>query len=200
MTRPTTTAGLLAGLVLIAGPAVAADWPQWMGPNRDAVWSETGILEKFPEGGPKELWRKPIGGGFAGPAVVDGKLYVPDKVLKPGQKPPSGPFDRTKIECTERVLCLDAKTGEQIWKHEYDSPYTISYQEGPRCTPTVHDGKVYTLGAMGDLVCLDAATGKPVWAHNFPRDYGVTVQIWGYASHPLVYKNLVVTLVGGKDA
>jgi outer membrane protein assembly factor BamB len=183
-----------------AGPALAADWPQWMGPNRDAVWPETGILDKFPEGGPKEVWRKPIGGGFAGPAVAGGKLYVPDKVLKPGQKEPTGMFDLTKIECTERVLCLDAKTGEQVWKYEYDSPYTISYQQGPRCTPTVVDGKVYTLGAMGDLLCLDATTGKPVWAHNFPKDYGVKVQVWGYASHPLVYKNLVVTLVGGKDA
>jgi outer membrane protein assembly factor BamB len=182
-----------------AGPALAADWPQWMGPNRDAVWPETGILDKFPDGGPTEKWRKPIGGGFAGPAVVAGKVYVTDKVLKPGQKAPDNDFALTKTESTERVLCLDAKTGEQIWKYEYDCPYTISYQQGPRCTPTVADGKVYALGAMGDLVCLDAAKGDVVWKKNFPKDYESKHMMWGYTGHPLVYKNLVICLAGGKD-
>ena len=68
----------VAFLSLAAGPALADDWPQWMGPNRDGVWHETGILEKFPDGGPKELWRTPIGGGYAGPAVAGGKVYVTD--------------------------------------------------------------------------------------------------------------------------
>src|SRR5262245_50286933 len=121
---------LAAVVVACAGPAGADDWPQWMGPNRDAVWAETGILDKFPEAGPKEVWRKPIGGGYSGPAVVAGKLYVMDKVLKEGVKDPSNAFERSKTDSNERVLCLDAKTGEQIWKHEYDCPYTISYREG----------------------------------------------------------------------
>ena len=154
-------------------PLSAADWPQWMGPNRDGVWPETGILEKFPEGGPKVLWRTARSpAGYSGPAVADGKVYVTDRVLAKGAMNPADPFDsKTEVKSTERVLCLDAKTGKEIWKHEYDCPYQISYPAGPRCTPTVHGGKVYALGAMGDLFCLDAKTGKPIWSKNFPKDY-----------------------------
>ena len=125
--------------VLLASPAWADDWPQWMGPNRDGTWKETGILRKFPPGGPKKLWSVPIGGGYAGPAVADGKVYVTDRVLAKGGANPDDPFDtKNKIASTERVLCLDAKTGKEVWKHEYDCPYQISYPAGPRCTPLVH--------------------------------------------------------------
>ncbi|HJZ58422.1 MAG TPA: PQQ-binding-like beta-propeller repeat protein, partial [Gemmataceae bacterium] len=181
MTRPTTTAGLLAGLVLIASPAAAADWPQWMGPNRDAVWSETGIVEKFPAGGPKVLWRAPVGGGYSGPAVAGGKVYVTDRILHKGVTNPSDPFDVKDLPGGERVLCFDAKTGKELWKYEYECEYQISYPVGPRCTPTVHDGKVYTLGAMGHLLCLDAAEGpkKVYWQKHFPTDYKVKVPMWG---------------------
>lgn len=192
---------LAAAFLTVAGSTGRADdWPQWMGPNRDGVWKETGILDKFPAEGPKELWRIPIGGGYAGPAVTGGRVYVADKKLRDGVKDPTNAFDVSKTESSERLLCLDAKTGKEIWKYEYDCPYTISYREGPRCTPTVSDGKVYFLGAMGDFVCLDAEKGKEIWKKNFPKDYAAKVQIWGFAGHPLVYKNLVIALVGGKDA
>jgi outer membrane protein assembly factor BamB len=192
---------LAAATVVTTFPALADDWPQWMGPNRDAVWHETGIVDKFPEGGPKEVWRVVIGGGYAGPAVADGKLYVSDKLLKSGQKDPANQFDdKTKTESVERILCFDARTGHLAWKHQYDCTYTISYREGPRCTPTVHEGKVYSVGAMGDLTCLTADKGDLVWKKNFPKDYESRIQLWGYAGHPLVYKNLVICLVGGKDA
>ena len=189
-----------AGFCAAGSTGRAADWPQWMGPNRDDVWTETGILDTFPAGGPKELWRVAIGGGYAGPAVAAGKVYVADKKLTDGAKDPGNPFDVSKTDSSERVLCLDAKTGKEIWKYEYDCPYTISYREGPRCTPTVSGGKVYALGAMGDFTCLDAEKGTLLWKKNFPKDYAAKVQIWGFAGHPLVYKNLVIALVGGKDA
>jgi outer membrane protein assembly factor BamB len=192
---------LAATALAVAGSAGRADdWPQWMGPNRDAVWTETGVLDKFPAEGPKELWRTAIGGGYAGPAVAGGRVYVADKKLKDGVKDPANAFDVSKTDSSERLLCLDAKTGKEIWKYEYDCPYTISYREGPRCTPTVSDGKVYFLGAMGDFACLDAEKGKVIWKKNFPKDYEAKVQIWGFSGHPLVYKNLVIALVGGKDA
>jgi len=192
---------LAAAFLTVAGSTGRADdWPQWMGPNRDGVWKEAGILDKFPAEGPKELWRIPIGGGYAGPAVAGGRVYVADKKLKDGVKDPTNAFDVSKTESSERLLCLDAKTGKEIWKYEYECPYTISYREGPRCTPTVSDGKVYFLGAMGDFACLDAKTGKEIWKKNFPKDYEAKVQIWGFSGHPLVYKNLVIALVGGKDA
>ncbi|MBX9579548.1 MAG: PQQ-like beta-propeller repeat protein [Gemmataceae bacterium] len=172
-----------------------------MGPNRDAVWAEAGILKTFPKGGPKVLWRVPVGGGYAGPAVAGGRVYVADKVLKAGAADPKNPFDggKAKTPASERVLCLDAKTGKELWKHEYDVAYQVQYPTGPRCTPLVRDGKVYSLGAMGDLHKLDAATGALEWAKNFPKDCGAKVPVWGFAGHPLVYKNLLVCLVGGED-
>ena len=101
---------VLAAVSLAAAgsPGRADDWPQWMGPTRDAVWTETGILDTFPAGGPKELWRTAIGGGYAGPAVAGGKVYVADRKLKDGVKDPANAFDTSKTESSERLLCLDA--------------------------------------------------------------------------------------------
>lgn len=199
MFRLSLTAAAAALTICFPAAAVAADWPQWLGPNRDAVWAETGIVKSFPKGGPKEQWRVPIGGGYAGPAVAGGKVYVTDRVLKAGTVDPKDPFagNKAALPSTERVLCLDAKTGKELWKHEYDCPYQIQYPAGPRCTPAVSGGKVYTLGAMGHFFCLDDATGKVLWQKNFPDDYAAKPPVWGFTSHPLVYKNLVITLVGG---
>jgi outer membrane protein assembly factor BamB len=187
------------GMLLASTLASAADWPQWMGPNRDDVWTETGIIEKFPEGGLKFQWRKPIHGGFAGPAVAGGLVYVTDYVRTAGDNRPA-PTRRNELKGKERVLCLDAKTGKEIWKHEYDCNYTISYPAGPRCTPTVSDGKVYALGAMGDLFCLDAAKGSVIWSKSLPKAYNAEVPLWGYAGHPLIYNNLLICMAGGKGS
>ena len=189
---------VLAVLILCATFSTADDWPQWLGPKRDSIWSETGILRTFPKEGPTVLWRTPIGPGYSGPAVADGKVFVTDRLLGKGAKNPNDPFDnKVSVASTERVLCLDAKTGKEKWKHEYDCPYKISYPAGPRATPTVSGGKVYTLGAMGDLLCLDEADGKVIWSKNFPKDYSAKVPMWGFCSHPLVYKQLVICIVGG---
>src|SRR5579871_1880360 len=139
--------------------ARADDWPQWLGPQRDGVWRETGILEKFPTGGPKVRWRKAIGAGYSGPAVAKGRVYVTDRLLKKGVKSPGNPFETPGVPGKERILCLDEKTGELLWKHEYDCTYRISYADGPRATPLIHEGQVYVLGAMGNLICLDAEKG-----------------------------------------
>jgi outer membrane protein assembly factor BamB len=179
--------------------AAAADWPQWMGENRDDVWTETGILDRFPEGGLKFVWRKPVSGGFAGPAVAGGRVYVTDYVKTAGDAKPA-PTKRNDLQGTERVLCLDAKSGEEIWKHEYQCDYTISYPAGPRCTPTVAGGKVFTLGAMGDLLCLDAARGGLIWSKNLPETCKAPLPLWGYAGHPLVYKNLLICTAGGQNS
>ncbi|HEX4607466.1 MAG TPA: PQQ-binding-like beta-propeller repeat protein [Urbifossiella sp.] len=191
-----------AAAAFLAVPLAAADWPQYLGPNRDAVWTETGVLKEFPPGGPKVLWRAPVGGGYAGPAVVGGKVFVADKVMKAGVKDPDDPFAGAgaKTPATERVLCLDAKTGKEVWKHEHEVTYAIQYPAGPRCTPTVSGGKVYAVGAMGDFFCLDAGTGKKLWEKNFPKDYGAKVQVWGFAGHPVIYQDLVICLVGGEGS
>ncbi len=177
-----------------AAAAAADDWPQWMGPNRDGVWPETGIVEKLPPQGPPVRWRKPLGGGYAGPAVAGGRVYVADYLTKDSILQEN--FQRGKLTGVERLQCLDAATGEPVWKKEYPRNYTVSYPSGPRCTPTVHGGKVYALGAEGDFFCLDAARGTVQWEKFFPRDYATKSPIWGYCSHPLVDGQKVICVVG----
>ncbi len=192
----------LLALCALALPAVRGDdWPQWMGPKRDNEWRETGIVEKFPKSGPKVVWRAPVNAGYSGPAVSGGKVYVTDRVLAKGAANPDDPFDtKVKINSTERVLCFDQKTGKELWKHEYDCPYQISFPAGPRCTPLVSDGKVYTLGAMGDLYCFEADSGKIVWKVDFKAAYKAKPAVWGYAAHPVIDGKKLVTIAGGEGA
>jgi outer membrane protein assembly factor BamB len=192
--------GLIALMLqALAGGAVADDWPQWMGPTRNGVWSETGIVEKFPAGGPKILWRAPIAGGYAGPAVAGGKVYVTDFVRERGNA--ANDFNaRSEVSGKERILCLRASDGQLLWKLEYDCPYKISYPAGPRTTPTVAGGKVYSLGAEGNLLCLDAESGKVLWAKELKKDYRIDTPMWGFCGHPLVDGNKLFCLVGGEGS
>jgi len=178
-------------------PLHADDWPQWMGPERDGVWRETGIVDTFPKDGPPVRWRVKIGGGYAGPAVVGDRVYVTDK--QSATPDPQNPFNRSKTNATERVLCLNDADGSIVWKHEYDCPYTVSYPAGPRTTPVVKDGRVYTLGSEGHLFCLDAADGQVIWSKHFAKDYSRGESpVWGYASNPLLDGDRLIVLVGGK--
>jgi outer membrane protein assembly factor BamB len=182
--------------VLTAGAAASADdWPQYLGPNRDGEWKETGILEKFPAGGPKVVWRAKVGQGYAGPAVADGKLYVADRIPADGVN--LGSSVRGGKSGVERTLCLNPKTGEQFWKHEYPVEYAIQYPSGPRCTPTVDGDRVYVLGAMGHLHCYDTTSGKVLWSKDFVKEYDAKVNVWGFAAHPLVDGEKLICLVGG---
>jgi outer membrane protein assembly factor BamB len=201
--RPYSTRLLaVAGLVLLSAgaPTRADDWPQWLGPQRDGVWRESGVVDSIPAGGPKVAWRVPVGGGYAGPAVAGGKVYVTDRVLAAGAKNPSNAFARDAVAGKERVVCLDAVSGKPVWEYEYPCTYTISYAGGPRCTPVVAEGKLWTLGAMGDLVCLDATSGKHLWSKNLPKEYEASIPMWGYAAHPLLDGNKLICLVGGKGS
>jgi outer membrane protein assembly factor BamB len=177
----------------LAGTAGAADWPQWLGPRCDGVWREEGILDKFPKGGPAVSWRRPVGPGFTGPAVADGKVYVMDRQTAKEREGKPGPG-------SERVLCLSAADGSVVWQDTYDCPYKIDYAQGPRTTPVVNGGKVYTLGAMGDLHCYDAANGKLAWARNFPRDFKAKPPLWGWSASPVVEGNRLICLVGGEGS
>ena len=177
----------------------ADDWPQWLGPKRDGVWREEGIVATFPKEGPKKIWSTPIGAGYSGPAVAGGKVYVMDRVLDAGEKTPDMPFAKPRLKGIERVLCLDEKSGKELWKHQYPSEYAISYAGGPRCTPIVDGDRVYTLGAMGNLFCLKVADGKPVWSKDFIKDYESYLPQWGFAAHPLLDGEKLICLVGGSN-
>lgn len=184
----------LAGAALAAQ---AADWPQWLGPERDGVWRESRVLTVFPAGGPVIKWRTAVGGGYAGPAVAHGRVYVTDRLLAQGAANPANPFERSSIPGTERVLCLEEVSGKVLWQHAYSCPYTISYAAGPRTTPLVSDGKVYTLGAEGHLLCFGASDGRVLWSRDLKKDYAATTPLWGFAAHPLLDAQRLICLVGG---
>lgn len=191
----------LGGLALIALPALHADdWPQWLGPQRDGVWRETGIIERFPADGLKFRWRTPIGGGYSGPAVAKGRVFVMDRQLAKGATNPTSPWGRGEIPGTERVLCLNEADGKILWQHEYDCAYTVSYASGPRVTPTVHEGRVYALGAEGNLLCLEAEKGTVLWSRDLRKDFAIKTPMWGFAGHPLVDGKKLICLAGGEGS
>jgi outer membrane protein assembly factor BamB len=189
--------GAVCAWFFVGNTLFADDWAQWLGPKRDSVWRESGIVEKFPTSGPPILWRAKIGGGYAGPSVAKGRVYVADRQLAQGASNPADPFDRGIVHGLERVLCLNEADGKALWKYEYECPYSISYPAGPRVMPQVGGGKVYTLGAEGNLRCLDAADGKLLWLHDFKQEFGIKAPMWGFAGHPLLDGQRLICLAGG---
>ena len=177
---------LLATSIAVLIPAAVArtdDWPQWRGPGRDGRWGETGLVEKFPDKQIKVLWRAPVGPGYSGPTVADGRVYVTDR--------------HDDGATSERVHCFDAKTGKRLWTYAYRCPYRVSYPLGPRAAVTVSDGRAYALGTMGHFHCLDAKTGDVLWKKNLASAYRTRRILWGMAAAPLVYRNLVILQIGG---
>jgi outer membrane protein assembly factor BamB len=175
--------------------ASADDWPQWMGPGRDNVWRETGILKTFPESGPAVVWTTEVAGGYSGPAVAAGRVFITDYVTADNVKVDN--FDRKEFSGVERVQCLDAATGKVLWTHSDNVKYSISYPAGPRCTPVVEDDRVYTLGAEGLLYCFQVSDGQVLWRRDLKADYGTTAPLWGYSAHPLIDGPRLLTLAGG---
>lgn len=184
-------------LVCCVSVARGDDWPQWMGPGRDNVWRESGVVETLPAQ-PRYLWRTPIAGGYSGPSIAAGKVYVSDYVTKDDVKTDN--FKRNESTGVERILCLDEKTGKELWKQERLEKYTISYPAGPRSTPLVHEGKVYMQGAEGWLACFNATTGEPVWQKNLKETYKTKAALWGYASQPLIDGIKLILLAGGEGS
>jgi outer membrane protein assembly factor BamB len=177
---------LLAAVCLLA-PAAAEDWPEWRGKGRLGIWTETGILDKFPASGLAASWRTPIHGGFAGPAVAAGRVFITD--FQPS----------SASRGTERALCLDEESGRILWTRAWDANYAgISYAIGPRATPTVDDDRVYVVGASGKLLCLRTQTGDVVWQKDYARDYGMQMPTWGISSAPLVDGKRLIAIVGGQ--
>jgi outer membrane protein assembly factor BamB len=164
----------------------AADWPEWRGANRDGVWTETGLVERFESDALLIRWRAPVGSGYCGPTVADGRVFLMDRVVRPARQ--------------ERVLCFDAATGESLWSYAYDCVYErIQYEAGPRASVTIDGGRAYSLGTMGHLHCFNAQSGKLLWSHDGRQEYAARVPLWGVAGAPLVEDDLLIVPIGGKD-
>ena len=182
---------LLAAGVLGTPSLTAKDWPQWRGAERLGLWTETGILEEFPDQGLTVKWRIPVNGGYSGPAVADGRVFVLDYVET----------EPRTMDGTERLLALDEETGEELWSYEWPTTYRMlmfTYATGPRATPTVDDDRVYITGSTGLIFCLNAETGAVIWQKDTVAEYDTNIPTWGTSSAPLVDGNRVIFLVGGE--
>ena len=183
--------GIFAALGLLLDRSIRADdWPQWRGLNRDGAWHETGIMESFPPDGLKVSWRVPVGRGWSSPIVAQGRVYVTDaEVISPVVK--------------ERVLCFAEATGQLLWRHQYPASYPEWAFDpnagGPRATPIVRDGKLFTLGAMGHLFCLDAVKGGVLWEKSLAKEYEVK-EFTGITASPLIEDALLILHICGKPA
>ncbi|MBI3849988.1 MAG: PQQ-binding-like beta-propeller repeat protein [Verrucomicrobia bacterium] len=180
--------------LLLSLTARAEDWPQFRGSNRDSVWNETGILQTFPAEGLKVRWRAPIGAGFSSPVVAKGRVYVTDSRL---EKPKSW----------ERVHCFDERSGKPLWISSNEVHYVERAFEqqkqgspsGPCPTPIVEGGRLFTLGATGDLLCLDARTGRLIWKKILTQTYRLE-ESPEMTSCPLIEGGLLVVLICGKPS
>ena len=167
--------------------ARAADWPQWQGPDRNAVSKETGLLKEWPKDGPPLAWRiKGIGGGDGAPSIAAGRIY--------------GMSNRGSDEV---VWALDESDGKELWvarlgpAFQQDVPQS---KDGPGCTPTVDVDRLYVLGLGGELACLQASDGKVLWQRSLTRDFGGRLPMWSFRESPLVDGDHLICTPGGEDA
>ena len=169
----------------IGGPGLAQDWPQFLGPNRDGRYSGPPIAVDWPGGSPKEVWRRPVGEGFAGPVVAGDRVFV---------------FHR--LGDREVLDALAVATGEPLWRYEYPTTYRddFGFDEGPRAAPVVVDDRIVTFGAQGQLHVVSAATGERLWSVDTRAEFQFRKGFFGAAGSPLVENGRVMANIGGSEA
>lgn len=169
---------LIVAIALLAcmSSSYAQDWPQYLGPTRNGVSTQKGILRTWPAQGPAVLWTAEVGIGFGGPVIKDGKAYLLDRDDKVGDK----------------MRCFDLTTGKELWSFSYASPGTVMFP-GSRSVPAIDGNMIYSCGPNGNLHCIDITTQKPVWNKNIWTDFGGgQIPTWAIAQCPLVYGNLLI--------
>jgi outer membrane protein assembly factor BamB len=161
------------------------DWPRWRGPRGDGTWHGPKLPQRWPDGGLRRVWRQPVGGGYGGVAVAQGRVYVMDRQKDAGE--------------FERLVCFNAATGELIWEHRFRVNYKdVAYGNGPRTTPAIFDSRVYILGATGQLRCLNAETGTRIWSTELVIDHQARIPIWGFCASPFVFDDLLIVHAGAE--
>ena len=158
-------------------------WTDYRGPNRDGHYTQGPILTAWPSQGPPELWRQQIGGGYASVVIAEGRVFTIEQRRE-----------------DEVVAAYDFNTGKELWTHTWPAHFRESMGgPGPRATPTWHEGKLYALGAEGELRCLEAATGKLIWKKNILSDNGAANLQWAMSGAPLIVDDKVIVLPGGRS-
>lgn len=159
-------------------------WPQWLGPTRDGVSPETGLLAAWPQDGPPRLWEIDLGPGYSSCAIARGRLVT-----------------MTYVHGREVIVCLNADTGKTIWRRAYEASYQGMdgrFNQGPRSTPALDGDRVYTVGATGVFACWRLVDGAPLWRHDLRAEFEAPTLQWGVSFSPLIVKDLVYTNPGGK--
>lgn len=164
----------------------AQDWPQWRGPNRDGVLAGFSEPKIWPEK-LKPIWKITVGAGHSSPVVAGGRIYL-----------------HSRQEEEEVVSCLDLRNGKRIWKESYSVPYTmnpaaVEHGKGPKSTPVVSEGRLYTLGITGILSCFDMKAGKLLWRKEFSKEFKETSPLFGASMSPLVDRGLLIVNIGGHN-
>lgn len=176
---------LLAILITILGVcSVRADWPQYLGPNRNATSDEKGLLRSWPARGPKVLWTFALGPGYGGGAISKGKVFLLDRIA--GKQ--------------DVLRCIDLTNGKELWSFAYNARGRLPNQ-GSRSTPAIDGNRIYTCGSFGDVYCFDGRTHKPIWEKNVWKDHGGgKVPNWGICQNPLIYGDLLILASQTKKA
>lgn len=182
---PYGTLGSALLALALGAQAAGSDWPQFLGPERNGIYRGPALLETWPAGGPRVVWRRQVGQGLSGPVVVEDRVILFHRVA-----------DREIVEA------LDARTGTPRWQYAYPTSYRddFGFDEGPRAVPVVAGGIIYTFGAEGQLHAVDLATGKRVWSEDTMRRFGVPKGFFGAAGSPLVEDGRVIANLGGRKA
>ena len=165
----------IVSLITLSFGSVYADWPQYLGPERNGHSPETALASSWPKGGPKVLWTKQLGEGFGAASIRDGKVYLLDRVKS----------------ARDVLRCYDLQTGNELWSYSNKDPGEFDF-DGSRNPPTTDDKNVYCVGGMGTVYCISHSTHKAVWKKDFKTDYGAKCPTWGFAQSPLRYKDLVI--------